>query len=75
MNDLGRRYFLFSGTARGKQIIAGAFIAVAVALDLIAAVLSSNGRVHARTVGTLYAFALGILLVGLIFMILNRKRT
>ena len=74
MNELGRRYVLFVGTARGKQIIAGAFIMVAIVLDLIAASLSSS-RAHARTVGTLYAFALGILLVGLIFMILNRKRS
>ncbi|MDQ6941817.1 MAG: hypothetical protein M3169_04780 [Candidatus Eremiobacteraeota bacterium] len=74
MNDLGRRYFLFIQDARGKQIAAGAFIMVAIVLDLIAASLSSS-RAHARTVGTLYACALGILLVGLVFMVLNRKRS
>jgi len=61
-------------TARKKQIIAGAFIMAAIVLDLIAASLSSS-RAHARTVGTLYAVALGILLVGLVFMVMNRKRS
>lgn len=60
--------------ARKKQIVAGAFIMVAIVLDLIAAALSSS-RAHARTVGTLYALALGILVVGLVFMVLNRKRS
>jgi|GEM_PF-2837838 len=73
MNDLGRRYVLFVNTARGKQIIAGAFIMIAIVLDLIAASLSSS-RVHAHTVGMLYALALGVLLAGLVFMVLNRKR-
>ncbi|MEA2784248.1 MAG: hypothetical protein QOF71_352 [Candidatus Eremiobacteraeota bacterium] len=60
-------------TARTKQTIAAGFIMVAIALDLVAASLSSS-RAHAQTVGILYAFALGILLAGLVFMILNRKR-
>ncbi|HWT07118.1 MAG TPA: hypothetical protein VN224_15240 [Xanthomonadales bacterium] len=74
MNDLGRRYFLFINTARGKQTVAALFIMVAIVLDLIAASLSSS-RAHARTVGMLYALALGILLAGLVFMVLNRKRS
>jgi hypothetical protein len=74
MNDLGRRYFLFIQDARGKQIVAGALIMVAIVLDLIAAALSSS-RAQARAVGTLYALALGILVVGLVFMVLNRKRS
>ncbi len=74
MNDLGRRYFLFVQNARGKQIVAGALIMIAIVLDLVAASLSSS-RVHAHTVGTLYALALGVLLAGLVFMILNRKRS
>jgi hypothetical protein len=74
MNDLGRRYFLFIQTARGKQIVTGAIIMAAIVLDLIAASLSTS-RVHARTVGTLYAAALGLLLAGLVFMVLNRKRS
>jgi predicted phage tail protein len=74
MNDLGRRYFLFIQSARGKQTVAGAIIMVAIALDLVAASLSSS-RVHAHTVGTLYALALGMLLAGLVFMIANRKRS
>ena len=60
--------------ARKKQTISAAFIMVAIALDLIAATLSST-RANSRTVGALYLCALGILLVGLIFMILNRKRS
>jgi hypothetical protein len=74
MNDLGRRYFLFSGTARGKQIIAGVIIGIAIVMDLIAATLSSS-RVHAGLVGTLYALALGFLLAGLIWMFIARKRS
>jgi hypothetical protein len=61
-------------TARTKQTIAAGFIAVAIVLDLIAASLSSS-HAHARSVGALYACALGVLLVGLVFMILNRKRS
>jgi hypothetical protein len=68
MSGLGRQ------EARGKQIVAGSFIMVAIALDLIAASLSSS-RAHARTVGTLYACALVVLLAGLVFMIVNRKRS
>jgi dipeptide/tripeptide permease len=61
-------------TARSKQTIAAGFIMVAIVLDLIAASLSSS-RAHARTVGTLYALALGVLLAGLVFMVMNRKRS
>ena len=60
--------------ARGKQTIAAVFIMVAIVLDLIAASLSSS-RAHASTVGALYALALGVLLAGLVYMILNRKRS
>jgi hypothetical protein len=61
-------------TARGKQTVAAVFIMVAIALDLVAASLSSS-RAHAQTVGILYALALAVLLAGLVFMILNRKRS
>jgi phosphate/sulfate permease len=73
VNDLGRRYFLFAGSARGKQTITGAIIGIAIVLDLIAASLSSS-RANSHTVATLYAAALGVLLAGLVYMILNRKR-
>jgi hypothetical protein len=74
MNEFARRYFAFATTARGKQTVAGALIGIAILLDLIAASLSSS-RAHSRTVGMLYASALGVLLAGLVFMILNRKRS
>ncbi len=74
MNDLGRRYFLFAGTAGGKRRISGAIIMVAIALDLLAATLSSS-RANSRAVATLYGLALGLLLVGLVFMVSNRKRS
>ena len=61
-------------TARRKQIVAAVFIMVAIALDLVAASLSSS-RAHAQTVGILYAAALVVLLAGLVFMVLNRKRS
>ena len=60
--------------ARGKQTIAAVFIMVAIVLDLIATSLSSS-RAHSQTVGILYALALGVLLAGLVYMILNRKRS
>jgi len=74
MNDLGRKPLAVSGSARGKQIVAGVIIGIAIVLDLIAAMLSSS-RVHAQTVGWLYGAALGLLLVGLIWMIAKRKRS
>jgi len=61
-------------TARTKQTIAAGFIMAAIALDLVAASLSSS-RAHAQTVGVLYALALVVLLAGLVFMIVNRKRS
>jgi hypothetical protein len=62
-------------TSRRKQITAGAIIGVAIVLDLIAAMLSSSTHVHSHTVAWLYGCALGLLLVGLIWMIANRKRS
>ena len=70
----GRRSSPLSSTSRNKQIVAGALIGVAIVLDLIAAMLSST-RVHSQTVAWLYGCALGLLLVGLIWMIANRKRS
>jgi hypothetical protein len=75
MMSPGRRSSPLSGTSRRKQIVAGAIIGVAIVLDLIAAMLSSSTRVHSQTVAALYGCALGLLLVGLIWMILNRKRS
>ncbi len=72
MNDLARRYFLFAGTARGKKTIAAVFIGVALALDLVASLLASDGR-HGREAGTLYSVATGVILVGVVFILLNRR--
>jgi hypothetical protein len=72
MNDLGRRYFLFAGTARGKKIIVGVFIGVALALDLVGSVLASDGH-HSREARTLFSFATGVILAGVVFILLNRR--
>jgi len=74
MNHFGRHPVPSIKTARGKQVVAGAIIMIAIALDLVAASLSSS-RANGHTVGLLYALALGVLLAGLVFMILNRKRS
>ncbi len=74
MNELGQRYFLFVQTSRGRRTVAGVFIGIAIVLDLVAALLSTS-RANSHTVGTLYALALGVLLAGLVFMVLNRKRS
>jgi multisubunit Na+/H+ antiporter MnhB subunit len=74
MTEFTRRYFLFASSARGKQTIAGLIIGIAIVLDLIAASLSSS-RAKSNTVATLYAAALGVLLAGLVYMIINRKRS
>jgi zinc transporter ZupT len=72
MNDLGRRYFLFSGTRRGKETIAGAAIAIAIVLDLIATTLIGSGH-SSRAVGVLFSFAAGIMLVALILLVISRR--
>jgi hypothetical protein len=72
MNDLVRRYFLFAGTARGRKIIAALFIGVALALDVAGSLLASDGR-HSHEAGTLFGLATGVILVGVIFILLNRR--
>jgi hypothetical protein len=72
MNDLGRRSFLFASTPRGRQRIVVACVAVACVLDIIAS-LMARSAVHSRTVGQLYAFAGGFLLLAVIFFFTTRK--
>ena len=72
MNDLGRRYFLFIGTPRGKQIIVALIIGVAAALDLTASMLVSSGH-NSRAVGLLFSLASGFMIAGVIFIFMNRR--
>jgi hypothetical protein len=72
MNDLGRRYFLFVSTPRGKQRILVAFIISACLLD-VAASLMARSNVRSHTVGALYSGAGGFLVVALIFLITTRR--
>ena len=72
MNDQGRRYFLFAGTARGKKIIVGVFIGVALVLDLVGSVLGSDGH-HTREARTLFSIATGVIVAGVVYILLNRS--
>jgi hypothetical protein len=72
VNGLGRRYFLFASTPRGKQRILFAFVVVACVLDVAASLMArSNARSHA--VGTLYALAGGILVAAVVFLFATRR--
>jgi len=72
MNDLGRRYFLFANTPRGKQRILFACVAVACVLDITAS-LMARSNVHSHTVGKLYALAGGFLMAAIIFFFTTRR--
>jgi len=72
MNDLGRRYFLFVGTPRGKQVVIGVLIALACVLDIVAGGLArTNAPSH--TIRMLYALAGGMLMAGIIFLFTTRR--
>jgi hypothetical protein len=72
MNDLGRRYFLFASTPRGKQRILFACVGMACVLDITAS-LMARSNVHSHTVGKLYGLAGGFLLAAVIFFFTTRK--
>ncbi|GAC1658579.1 MAG: hypothetical protein NVS4B13_01810 [Candidatus Elarobacter sp.] len=72
MNDLGRRYFLFVGTPKGKQTIAAVVIGLAAALDLTGSLLVGSGH-SGRIVVVLFSLAAGVMIAGLIFILMNRR--
>jgi undecaprenyl pyrophosphate phosphatase UppP len=72
MNELGRRYFLFASTPRGRQRILVGLIVVACLLDVVAS-LMARSNIRSHTVGTLYSVAGGILLFAVIFLFSTRR--
>jgi len=72
MNDLGRRYWIFASTVRGKQTILGALIGLACVLDLVASLIA-RGNAQSHTVGSLYAFSGGLLLTAVVFLFTTRR--
>jgi hypothetical protein len=74
MDDLGRRYFLFVGTARGKQISVGVLVGLAAVIDIAAVMLSWNGH-RSPAVRTLDTLGAGLLAAAGISMFMNRRAT
>jgi uncharacterized YccA/Bax inhibitor family protein len=72
MNDLGRRYWIFASTVRGKQMILGALIGLACVLDIVASFIA-RGSAQSHTVGSLYALSGGMLLAAVVFLFTTRR--
>jgi hypothetical protein len=73
VNDLGRRYFLFTGTKAGKQLLVQLMITVGVVLNLVSTLLENNPHADGRLLHALTGLGLGFVLVGVAFMFANRK--
>ena len=72
MNDLGRRYWLFASTARGKQTIVAALLVAGCVLDIVASFVA-RGSAQSHTVGTLYALSGGMLLAAVAVLFTTRR--
>jgi hypothetical protein len=59
-------------TAQRKKLIVAGFIGVALALDLVASLLASDGR-HSGEARTLFTVATGVILAGVVFILMYRK--
>ena len=70
--DLGRRYFLFAGTPRGKRILILLTIGVAVVLDFASMTLIATGH-NSRGVVALLSLSAG-LMIAAVFLILTNRR-
>ena len=74
MNDLGRRYFLFSGTPGGKSRIAAVLFIVACLLDIVAMVLDFPMGHRGHAIEVFHAATVGLLLVSaVLFLTYSRK--
>jgi hypothetical protein len=72
--DLGRRYFLFSGTPRGKRIIVLVIIGVAVVMDLTSMTLIASGH-NSLGVVTLSSVSAGLMIAAVFLILTNRRPT
>jgi hypothetical protein len=70
--DLGRRYFLFVGTPRGKRIVVALLICIAVVMDWTATSLVSSGH-NSRFVVALFSLAAGLLIACVFLLLMNRR--
>jgi hypothetical protein len=72
--DLGRRYLLFVGTARGKRIIVTLIFGLGAVMQLTSTMLVASGH-NSRGVATLSSLAAGFLVAGVFFILMNRRAT
>jgi hypothetical protein len=70
--DFGGQRLASTPQARNKQRIAGAFIAVAAALDLAGTLVGTSGAHRALTM-TLFGVATVLMLAGVVYILTNRK--
>jgi len=70
--DFGGQPLASTPQARNKARIAGAFIAVAAALDLVATMVGSNGAHRSLTLA-LFGIATILMLAGVVYVLTNRK--
>jgi hypothetical protein len=59
-------------TAQRRKIIVAGFIGVALALDLVASFLASDGH-HSREARTLFGLATGVIFAGVVFILMYRR--
>ena len=72
--DAGRRYVLFVGTLRGRQIISAWIFGVGAVMQLTASLLVNSGH-NNRAVAVLSSLAAGLLIGGVFFILMNRRPT
>ena len=72
MKDLGRRYYVATGSNAGRRRLGTGVLVVAVCIDLIAGFLPMNAAYRPAAL-TLYALGGGLLAVAAVMLFLNRK--
>ncbi len=72
--ELGRRYLLFVGTPRGKQIVLALIFGLAIVIELIASTLTASGN-NSRGAAALSSLAAGFAFAGVYLVLMNRRPT
>jgi hypothetical protein len=72
--DVGRRFFLFAGTPRGKRINLTVTFGVGAVMQVTATILVATGH-NNRGAATLSSLAAGLLIAGVFFILMNRRPT
>ncbi len=73
MNDLGRRYFVFSGTPAGKQRIARIVLVTALVLQLVGSMLEGRPDANRSLEHGIIGFSSGLLLVAVVMLFAARR--